>query len=328
MDYEVSEEKVQASSTAEKSAARLAAAAASRDFAAKLEKQTEKLFSAFKSGSLSFLESKKTSSEKTISEKTTQKKTTEKSSPPKKSVAKAKNPALDKLASGTLSLKDIFGVKDTAPTPSPSPKPKKANPKKVEKPKNTALDNLASGTLSLKDIFGTKNPTATPAPTPVAKPSPAPKKNIFSFLGSDSASSKKTPVKAAKKSSIKKAPVKKSSVKKSGTISLFGGSNRKTQTEKKVAPVKKSGTISLFGASKKSKPLTKVPSAGKKKVAPKDNIPVLKKWKQASNGEITGEVSNSKNFRKGEVITTSPVRQKGKKGAVVTTGSGSKYRLM
>merc|ERR1712160_85706 len=217
-------------------------------FATKLEKQTEKLFSAFKSGSLSFLDSKKTSSEKTISEKTTQKKTTQKSSPPKKSVAKAKNPALDKLASGTLSL---------------------------------------------KDIFGTKNPTATPAPTPVAKPSPAPKKNIFSFLGGDSAASKKTPVKAAKKSSVKK------------------------------APVKKSGTISLFGASKKSKPLTKV-----NKVAPKDNIPVLKKWKQASNGEITGEVSNSKNFRKGEVITTSPVRQKGKKGAVVTTGSGSKYRLM
>lgn len=275
---------------------------------------------AFKSGSLSFLDSKKTSSEKTISEKTTQKKTTQKSSPPKKSVAKAKNPALDKLASGTLSLKDIFGAKDTAPTstPSPSPKPKKTTPKKVEKPKNTALDNLASGTLSLKDIFGTKNPTATPAPTPVAKPSPAPKKNIFSFLGGDSAASKKTPVKAAKKSSVKKAPVKKS-----GTISLFGGSNKKSQTEKKVAPVKKSGTISLFGASKKSKPLTKV-----NKVAPKDNIPVLKKWKQASNGEITGEVSNSKNFRKGEVITTSPVRQKGKKGAVVTTGSGSKYRLM
>merc|ERR1712160_207522 len=227
-------------------------------FATKLEKQTEKLFSAFKSGSLSFLDSKKTSSEKTISEKTTQKKTTQKSSPPKKSVAKAKNPALDKLASGTLSL---------------------------------------------KDIFGTKNPTATPAPTPVAKPSPAPKKNIFSFLGGDSAASKKTPVKAAKKSSVKKAPVKKS-----GTISLFGGSNKKSQTEKKVAPVKKSGTISLFGASKKSKPLTKV-----NKVAPKDNIPVLKKWKQASNGEV---------------ITTSPVRQKGKKGAVVTTGSGSKYRLM
>merc|ERR1712238_414901 len=163
--------------------------------AAKLEKQTEKLFSAFKSGSLSFLDSKKTSSEKTISEKTTQKKTTQKSSPPKKSVAKAKNPALDKLASGTLSLKDIFGAKDTAPTPTPSPSPK---------PKKTTLDNLASGTLSLKDIFGTKNPTATPTPTPVAKPSPAPKKNVFSFLGGDSAASKKTLVKTAKKSSVKK----------------------------------------------------------------------------------------------------------------------------
>merc|ERR1712238_244173 len=195
--------------------------------------------------------------------------------------------------------------------------------KSVAKAKNPALDKLASGTLSFKDIFGTKNPTATPTPTPVAKPSPAPKKNVFSFLGGDSAASKKTLVKAAKKSSVKKAPVKKS-----GTISLFGGSNKKSQTEKKVAPVKKSGTISLFGASKKSKPLTKVPPARKNKVAPKDNIPVLKKWKQASNGEITGEVSNSKNFRKGEVITTSPVRQKGKKGAVVTTGSGSKYRLM
>jgi len=59
-----------------------------------------------------------------------------------------------------------------------------------------------------------------------------------------------------------------------------------------------------------------------------DDIPILKNWKRESDGSITGNVSNSKKFRNGSEITTSPVKGIIKSGSVVVTSSGSKYRLM
>jgi hypothetical protein len=69
---------------------------------------------------------------------------------------------------------------------------------------------------------------------------------------------------------------------------------------------------------------------GAKKEAPKvvdDGIPIVSKFTQNSDGSITGIVRNSKSFKNGTEITTSPVKRGAKAGDVVTTSSGSKYRL-
>eukprot|EP00557_Chaetoceros_sp_GSL56_P009448 CAMPEP_0176489636 /NCGR_PEP_ID=MMETSP0200_2-20121128/7405_1 /TAXON_ID=947934 /ORGANISM="Chaetoceros sp., Strain GSL56" /LENGTH=791 /DNA_ID=CAMNT_0017886813 /DNA_START=290 /DNA_END=2665 /DNA_ORIENTATION=+ len=60
-------------------------------------------------------------------------------------------------------------------------------------------------------------------------------------------------------------------------------------------------------------------------------IPTLKEWTLTSNGEVTGIITDyvGEDFIEGELITTSPLssRRGVRDGAVVTTTSGSKYRL-
>ena len=117
---------------------------------------------------------------------------------------------------------------------------------------------------------------------------------------------------------------------------------QKTAPAKKNMPVMRRGTISL-GAPAAKKPATPVKktvkpavgnkfggvarAAGSKPAAKNDGIPVLSNWKQEADGSVTGSISNSKVFRNGQKITTSPVRRGAKAGTVVTTSSGSKYRL-
>jgi hypothetical protein len=67
--------------------------------------------------------------------------------------------------------------------------------------------------------------------------------------------------------------------------------------------------------------------AATKKADAKVGAPSLSMWTQNLDGSITGFISNSKDFRTGTKITTSPVKKGAKAGAVVTTGSGSQYRL-
>jgi hypothetical protein len=72
----------------------------------------------------------------------------------------------------------------------------------------------------------------------------------------------------------------------------------------------------------------KVPA--KKKVgtqAVATDIAILRNFKQNADGSLTGKVFNSKSFRNGTEITTSPVKKGAKKGTVVQTSSGSKYQL-
>lgn len=158
-------------------------------------------------------------------------------------------------------------------------------------------------------------------PREIAKKEPAP----FSFFGSSKPSAKKpvpTPRRAPvqKKALPKKLAQKKpDATKKKQSFSFFGASSKpKAAPAQKKSVVKRvpktSGTLSLFGP-------------GAKKEAPKDNIPVISRWKQNPDGSITGNISNSKNFRNGQKITTSPVR-KGAKAGLVRTGSGSQYRLL
>lgn len=130
-----------------------------------------------------------------------------------------------------------------------------------------------------------------------------------------------------------------------GTISLFGGGDEeKTANTKSVksapapAPKTKSPTISLFGGGAKSKPapspspvkkvVKKQPPAKQQPVSAPQGVPTLSGWKLNGDGTITGSISGSPNFRNGERVTTSPIRQgRLEKGSVVKTGSGSQYFL-
>lgn len=56
-------------------------------------------------------------------------------------------------------------------------------------------------------------------------------------------------------------------------------------------------------------------------------IPEVRGWKQNRDGSITGFIYNSKSFKDGTRVTTSPVPGSVKPGTTVRTGSGSQYSL-
>ena len=146
---------------------------------------------------------------------------------------------------------------------------------------------------------------------------------ISLFGGGTRPVSKKTVIPAVEKKqpaknapAPKKAPVeKKKPAQKSPTFSLF-----KTKAAPPPPAAKKAnGRFSGFSFGGGSAPAKKAPI--------NDNVPVLSRFKQNADGSITGTVSNSKNFRSGTTITTSPVAKGAKAGQVVKTSSGSQYRL-
>jgi hypothetical protein len=55
--------------------------------------------------------------------------------------------------------------------------------------------------------------------------------------------------------------------------------------------------------------------------------PTLSMWQQNSDGSITGVISNSREYRPGTKITTSPIKGKASDDSIVTTISGSQYHL-
>ena len=176
-------------------------------------------------------------------------------------------------------------------------------PKKpAEKP---AAPAKKSPTFSLFGGASPSKPVVTPEPAkPVAKKA----SGGFSFgIGAPKKEAPKVEVEAPK------------TAKKSPTFSLFGGGaspSKPIVTPEPAKPVAKkaSGGFSFGGAPKKAAPVA-------------DNIPIVGKFRQNRDGSITGIVRNSKNFSNGTEITTSPVGRGAKAGDVVTTSSGSKYRL-
>lgn len=151
------------------------------------------------------------------------------------------------------------------------------------------------GWAQLRSLGYAKGPKGKPT---AVRPAPAPKKKAgFSLFG---ASPKKsagstialTPNKAAGKS---KAPQKRAAA---------------PPPARQASP-----TFSLFGG------VAKAPAA---KASP---YPILSKFTQNRDGSITGVVRNSKDFKTGAKITTSPVKRGAKAGQLVTTSSGSKYQL-
>ena len=264
------------------------------------------------------------------------------------------------LPKGTLNIGAVQPKKKAEPVPAPAPVAKKPEPfsffgsAKKPEPKPVPAPAPVAKKPEPFSFFGSgkkPEPKPVPAPAPVAK-KPAP----FSFFGSakkpEADTSKKVQVPKSlprgtinlKKVQPKKVPTptpKKSffggaAAKKtvpapaptpapaSKTFSIFGGGAKKTSaakaaTVKKTSPLPR-GTISLKQVEKK----TAVKTAN---IAPKDNIPVLKNWEQNADGSITGNITNSKVFRNNQKITTSSVRRGAKAGSLVTTSSGSKYRL-
>lgn len=104
------------------------------------------------------------------------------------------------------------------------------------------------------------------------------------------------------------------------------------KVDKKAAGLlanKKSGTISM-------QPLNTKQSQGifgrggkvKDTNAPR-GVPVINKFKSNRDGSVSGFITGSNNFKKGERVTTSKLapNQKVEAGNVVTTVSGSKYFL-
>jgi len=73
------------------------------------------------------------------------------------------------------------------------------------------------------------------------------------------------------------------------------------------------------------------PSPGPRLAVPStsDGVPVLEEWRLLRNGAIVGTVSNHAVIDDGDVVTTSPLEDPSmcELGAVVTTRSGSYYRL-
>jgi hypothetical protein len=132
---------------------------------------------------------------------------------------------------------------------------------------------------------------AAPAPAPAPAPTPS-----FSFFGGKPAGSTSAP---PKKAPAAKAPVSQAratlAIPKKATSNNFGFA---------------------FGG-----------AASKKEAETKDDIPILSQFTQNADGSLTGRVSNSKNYKNGTKITTSPVPRGAKAGQIVKTTSGSKYRL-
>jgi hypothetical protein len=107
--------------------------------------------------------------------------------------------------------------------------------------------------------------------------------------------------------------------KKGSTISLFGiGQGSDELTTSPVVPIKKSPTLKV-----KQSPSQMM----QKPVAPK-GMPTISGWKLNGDGTISGRITGSPNFKQGELITTSQIKNgRIESGSVVQTGSGSKYFL-
>lgn len=182
----------------------------------------------------------------------------------------------------------------------------------VEEPKRATTFSLFGGNQPVVES-NTKDNSA-PRPTLSLFGAGVPKKKADTTVpkGSASLSLKKaaTPKKAD-------TPVPKGS----GTLSLFGGFQRSAPPAKKVAPaVKKAAPVA-----KKVSPKTAATKA--KKATIPVGVPLLSRWKQNTDGSITGFISNSPSFRDNTKITTSPIKGNAAPGSLVQTGSGSKYYL-
>lgn len=134
----------------------------------------------------------------------------------------------------------------------------------------------------------------------------------------------KTTVKAANKSPKARKAKEISRI----SLSLFGSKQKEVASDQATTPTPTRSTFSIFGSRKTATAAKGTTKGTANQVTSVPNIPTLSNWVQNADGSLTGKVRNSKSYRNGTKITTSPVRRGVKKGSVVKTGSGSQYKLM
>jgi hypothetical protein len=216
---------------------------------------------------------------------------------------------------------------------------KEAQPKPVPAPPSPAAKKITSGFFGGISSPAQQEVAAASSPVPAPKTAPVSSFSIFSKSDKKKiAPAQEKPIPKTQGSFVLFNPPKPVAVKSQPeaksvpnrpTLSLFAF-KRKEATETAPAPSKVSApkrpTLAIFG---KGSPINAIPKtpASSKKGALADNIPILSQWTQNPDGSITGLVSNSKSFRTGTRITTSPVRKGATKGTTIKTGSGSQYIL-
>ena len=106
-----------------------------------------------------------------------------------------------------------------------------------------------------------------------------------------------------------------------------------SQAKKSVEKAAPGATINLFGGfgggggSKPAPAPAQVEAAKAAAASAPRGVPTISSWKQNRDGSISGFISGSPSFDDGESVTTSPIKGEASDGAVVQTGSGSKYFL-
>jgi len=99
---------------------------------------------------------------------------------------------------------------------------------------------------------------------------------------------------------------------------------RRREAQAKERPAKTSQSATPASTKPKSNsPFQFIGAIGKQATPP-----TLKKWRQNRDGTITGLIYDSKNFKDGTRITTSPIPKGATSGSVVKTAGGSKYNLV
>ena len=105
------------------------------------------------------------------------------------------------------------------------------------------------------------------------------------------------------------------------------------QAQKSVQKAAPGATINIFGGfgggggSKPAPAPAQVEAAKAAAASAPRGVPTISSWKQNRDGSISGFISGSPSFDDGESVTTSPIKGEASDGAVVQTGSGSKYFL-
>jgi hypothetical protein len=243
-----------------------------------------------------------------------------------------------------------LSVPKAKPAPKKAPVPKPA-PKKTPAPSKPLFGGFGGGggaAKAEKKEPVKRSPTLTipkakpapkkaPAPKPAPKKAPAPSKPLFGGFGGGGGAAKaekKEPVKRSPTLTIpkakpapKKVPATKPAPKKAPAPSkpLFGGFGAKAKVPVAPSPQKKAPSTKKTPLPKK-KPVAKKATPAAKQ-AP-NGVPTISSWRKNADGSVSGNISNSPNFRNGERVTTSPiVRGRYSSGEVVTTGSGSRYFL-
>jgi len=239
-------------------------------------------------------------------------------SPPKVSVPKISVPKVEvpKVSVPKVSVPKVSMPKIDIPSPPKAPPPQPTDkvttpPKALPKePKKKEEDNFVFSEVSLKEFINDSQkgkPSKEDITVSLQKA-----KDESSRAREAETKTREAEEKKAKVASEKKAEQALKKARPGQTISLFDIFG---QTEKES---------STSAAKSPTPPTTAAPRP--MSAAPR-GVPTISKWRQNSDGSVSGFISGSRNFKEGEAMTTSPIMGTVSGGMVVQTKSGSRYYL-